>query len=218
MSRRKLLLLVGLVLLAAASCARPAQTDLQAVVDGRATPEEFINVTVTDSRTTDRLLVELSDGDVTIWAEGFVSRPARGSTVWTSITGRPVDDDVVGLVYPTRGVQAAPEEGLNETGAIAVIVGVLAALAFLLPALGAAFGRPKSATVCTSCGKRMDSDWSTCPSCGAAGKPSMPAAPASATIISSVKAPTPAPDPVEAEPAEASAPPVGGTRIFRRDD
>jgi len=220
-----------LSLLVLAGCATAAEAELGTVVEGIATPEEFVRATVTDVRATDELLVELSDGDVTLWVAGFVERPNRGAEVWTAILAPPVENDLVGLVYPSAGLLLPPEEGITEAGALAVLVGILAVVALVIPAVSSAVLGNRSSRRCGNCGTGVEAGWISCPSCATAlAEDSDRRPPPGATIISTK------PDVAEeigalpVEPLQEieieepdSAPvadpgPAAGTRIFRREE
>lgn len=217
---RVTVLLVAVLL--ATGCARAAETSLQDAVDGVAGPERYVRAVVTDVRSTDEMLVELSSGDVNIWVTGFDDRPGRGSEVWTAVLGAPEDNEFVGLTYPTAGALEAPDVGITEVGALAVLLGLLAVLGTFFATVSAGILRMRPGRRCPTCKGRCGEDWITCASCGQvlSSPAAVPPAPATATVFSArQEAPVepPAPEPVgpSAEP-DADAP-SRGTRIVRRD-
>lgn len=177
--KRPLALVVLLVALGACSSAPEAAT-VTDVVAGRQTddPTSFaedlpkdaivVTATVTDvRREAEGPLVELGDGDETIWVSGFTDPPARGAEVLTAVLGAPQPDERVGLLYTTVGA-LDPEnirEGWSERGALGVGVGATAALVVLSTLVVAFVGRVRARGRCTGCGAVTRPDWITCPSC-----------------------------------------------------
>lgn len=220
MKRLLITLLLVAAVLSLVGCARASQVSLQDVVDGTATAENYVRATVTDTREADQLLVELSHEEATVWTTGFEERPGRGSEVWTAFVGPPVEHDLVGLAYPTAGVLETPEEGLTETGSLAVVLGILAVVAVLVPALTAGLGRLRSGQRCRHCGASAEPGWITCADCGRSLAPEKTGGPPTpATVFTAQNQPAVAvPDaPHDTEEDEPSEPPAGGTRIVHRD-
>jgi hypothetical protein len=219
-----------LIVVAAAGCARVASTSLIEVTDGKAHPDQYLHVQVAEVRTTTQLLVQLGDGHRTIWASGFKKSPLPGSDVWTSVIDKPRVDDQVGQVYPTSGALPAPSKGLTETGTLIVIVGIVLALALLLPAIAGVLIGARPTRRCASCGSSVDATWRTCPSCGTgtgaepeADEERTDARTLNPTVVTSAAAAeeptarmpsTPDPSATEIE----TQPPATGTRLFRRED
>lgn len=206
-------------ILAVAACARASEATLEDVVEGRATPENFVRATVIDTREADELLVELSRGEVTVWTTGFTQRPGRGAEVWTAFVGPPVDNDLVGLTYPTAGSLEPPKGGLTETGALAVIIGLLALTALLVPAITAGATRLRGGSRCSHCATPFEDSWITCTQCGSSLIPDKKAAsPTPATVFSAPQAQAAEVESAGDEdggPEADPTPPAAGTRIIR---
>jgi hypothetical protein len=229
---------LGILLVVAAlltGCAQAAETSLQSVIDGTATSEEYVRAVVTDTRSTDQLLVELTSGDVHIWVTGFEERPGRGSDVWTAIVGEPVDDEFVGLTYPSAGALDPPEVGITDQGVMAVLVAALALFGLLVAGVAAGLAGIRPSRRCSQCRERCDEDWTTCASCGsvltgaATGSSATSAqvdhaaasarrTPAAATVFSRRSDESGTPDSFDASRDAPEEPTGRATRIHRRGD
>jgi hypothetical protein len=169
-----------------------------------------VEATVTDVRTAPDLLVEIGDGEETIWVSGFDKAPARASTVLTGLLGGPEPHETLGSVYPSSG-SLDPDDvvhGFTERGALAVLVGIGLGLVLVGPLAEPLSRRVRARRTCPDCRRRLGAEWRTCAWCGRAQELPQGAEPETTAELASVPVP----------PPEAASPPVERpTRIVPGD-
>jgi len=178
----------------------------------------LVRAIATDTDQVSGLLVELSDSTQgqRIWVRGFTDPPARGSELWTRVTGLPEQHERKGAVYPTRGrAQPAIETRyLPARPALGILFGAIAVVAFAVIGIVGLATRPPRARRCPVCGEPAATEWITCSMCGHAFV--APAAPPQPPLLVPARPPEPSPPQPHQEPVAPES--ATATRIIRPDE